>query len=264
MYYALFLLISLAATSIGAITGIGGGILIKPLLDAISGMDVAPVSFLSGTTVLAMSVVSLLRSRQGEIRVDIKKTSFLAIGASAGGVLGNAIFHYTISLSTHISLTGAVQSAILILLATGAFFYTLKKEKIQTHTLSNIFVCLLIGLLLGGSSSFLGIGGGPINIIILSYFFSMDSKTAALNSIYIIFFSQSTHLVTTIVTRTVPVFSPYVLLFMIAGGAIGSLIGSVISKKLKNRSVDLLFCLFLLIIIGISVYNFINFMNMPT
>ena len=39
-------------------------------------------------------------------------------------------------------------------------------------------------------SSFLGIGGGPINLLVLHYFFSMERKKAALNSLYIILFSQ--------------------------------------------------------------------------
>ena len=51
----LFFLICLAATTAGGISGVGGGVIIKPVLDAVSGMGVATVSFLSGCTVLAMT-----------------------------------------------------------------------------------------------------------------------------------------------------------------------------------------------------------------
>ena len=52
-------------------------------------------------------------------------------------------------------------------------------------------------------SAFLGIGGGPINLAILSFCFSMDSKTAALNSLYIILFSQAASFINTLVRGTV-------------------------------------------------------------
>ena len=57
-------------------------------------------------------------------------------------------------------------------------------------------------------SSFLGIGGGPINLVVLFYFFSMETKTAAQNSLYIILFSQITSLLTTLITHSVPEFTP--------------------------------------------------------
>ena len=39
-------LISLGATTAGAISGIGGGVIIKPVLDAVSGLPVSTISFL--------------------------------------------------------------------------------------------------------------------------------------------------------------------------------------------------------------------------
>ena len=46
-----------------------------------------------------------------------------------------------------------------------------------------------MSITLGILSSFLGIGGGPINLVVLFFFFSMDTKTAAQNSLYTILFS---------------------------------------------------------------------------
>ena len=46
------LCICLAASTVGAICGIGGGVIIKPVLDAMQIMTVQQVSFLSGCTVL--------------------------------------------------------------------------------------------------------------------------------------------------------------------------------------------------------------------
>ena len=55
--YAVFFGVSFLASIVGAICGIGGGVIIKPVLDAFGVLDVSAISFLSGCTVLAMSYI---------------------------------------------------------------------------------------------------------------------------------------------------------------------------------------------------------------
>ena len=61
--YALFFIISFGASIIGAICGIGGGVIIKPVLDASGALLPGTINFLSGCTVLAMTCYSVLRNR---------------------------------------------------------------------------------------------------------------------------------------------------------------------------------------------------------
>ncbi len=75
-----------------------------------------------------------------------------------------------------------------------------KKEKIHTKRVHNLVASLGVGIVLGVLSAFLGIGGGPFNLTILDYFFSMDTKKAAKASPFIIMFSNTIskpHYVTT-------------------------------------------------------------------
>ena len=58
----LVLLIAFGASVVGAICGIGGGVIIKPLLDAFGIAGVAEISFLSGCTVLSMSCYSVVKA----------------------------------------------------------------------------------------------------------------------------------------------------------------------------------------------------------
>ena len=69
----------------------------------------------------------------------------------------------------------------------------------------------------------------------------MDSKTAALNSLYIILFSQAASFINTLVRGTVPEFDWLVLLAMCVGGVLGGIFGRSISAKLTNKGVDRLF-----------------------
>ena len=63
MLLVVFFLICFFASIIGAICGIGGGVIIKPVLDALGVMDVATISFLSGCTVLSMTTYSVIKSK---------------------------------------------------------------------------------------------------------------------------------------------------------------------------------------------------------
>ena len=81
--YILFLLVSFGASIIGAICGIGGGVIIKPVLDAFGVLSVGTISFLSSCTVLAMSCYSVLKNlSNGENRIDLQITIPLAVGGA--------------------------------------------------------------------------------------------------------------------------------------------------------------------------------------
>ena len=258
--YALFVLVSFGASIVGAICGIGGGVIIKPTLDAFGVLSVAAISFLSGCTVLSMSCYSVVRSKlAGDSGVDMKTGTPLAIGAAVGGIVGKMMFQYLSGQFADQDMVGAVQAACLVVITIGTLLYTIKKEQIRTHKLTHVGVCLAIGLVLGIMSSFLGIGGGPINLVVLFYFFSMDTKTAAANSLYIILFSQITSLVQTCVTGTIPEMEISYLVCMIAGGILGGTIGSKVNKKISDAGVDKLFIFLMAVIVLINIYNALKF-----
>lgn len=230
----------------------GGGVIIKPVLDAVSGMPVATVSFLSGCTVLAMTITSMIRSRGGDVKVEPRRGTLLAIGAAIGGVAGKELFELVRAAG---GMTVSVaQQVMMIALTLGVLAYTLNRPRITARNVTQPVVCVCIGLVLGLLSAFLGIGGGPINLAVLYYFFSMDTKTAALNSLYVILFSQSASFISTVARGTIPEFEWPVLLVMVVGG----ILGRSISKKLSNSDVDQLFFWLLIVITAISCYNLVN------
>lgn len=260
VYYLIFFLVSFGASVIGAVCGIGGGVLIKPLLDAFGILSVASISFLSGCTVLSMSCYSVGKSiRSKESLVDLRIGTPLAIGAAAGGVAGKIMFRYLTSIFQNKDQVGAVQAGCLLVITFGTMFYTLKKGRIRTKHVKNAMTCILIGLILGFFSSFLGIGGGPINLMILFYFYSMDTKTAVQNSLYIILFSQITSLFNTLFTHTVPEFHVILLILMVGGGLLGGIVGRKINKRIDSNTVNKLFIGIMAAIMLICIYNVFQF-----
>lgn len=254
--YLLFYLISFCACVVGAICGIGGGIIIKPVLDASGALPVTMINFLSGATVLAMTLYSVMRARiAGDLRVEAKTGTPLAIGSAMGGLLGKELFDMVQGLFPSTDTVGAVQAVVLLAITAGTMVYTLKKAGIATLRISGVPVCLAVGGLLGVMSSFLGIGGGPINLVVLMYLFSMGTKEAAQNSLYIILFSQATSTVRSLMTGGALGIDPLLLVGMIACGILGGVVGRTVNKRLDDARVDKLFVGLMVVIMLICVYN---------
>lgn len=252
----LYFLVSFLSSIVGAICGIGGGVIIKPVLDMLKMGSASTINFLSGCTVLSMSLYSVARMmRGGEKRVDTATGTPLAIGAAVGGLAGKALFNLLRSRFSNGGAVSAVQAAVLGVITVGTLIYTVCKAKITTRNCGGKAFCLSIGLLLGIMSSFLGIGGGPINLVVLGYLFSMDSKTAAANSLYIIVFSQFANLAATVIGADVPEFDVLSLILMVAGGVGGGIVGRMLNKKMDNRAVDKLFIALMSVIILICLFN---------
>ncbi|MGL5259659.1 MAG: TSUP family transporter [Lachnospiraceae bacterium] len=259
MIYFLFFIICFIASVIGAICGIGGGVMIKPILDSYGIFDVTTISFLSGCTVLAMATYSVIKSKMKKTHKIGNQTIFLAVGATIGGIIGKNLFAIVKNMNSDINKVGAIQSLCLFVITIGTLIYTLNKKKIHTKKTKSYIVCIVIGLLLGGISSFLGLGGGPINLIVLFYFFSMDTKEAAENSLYIIFFSQIAALLSTVLTSTVPNFQVSLLITMVIGGILGGIGGRSANGYLKSDTIEKIFIVLMIFMIGINFYNFIKF-----
>lgn len=256
----IFFTVSILSSIIGSICGIGGGVIIKPVLDATGLMSVSAISFLSGCTVLAMSVVSVYKNlRAKTAKLNVRTATGLAVGAAFGGVVGKSMFQMLKSAVGDENLVGMTQAIVLIIITLGTLIYTIYKKRIRTKNYTQIWLCVVIGVILGVMSSFLGIGGGPINLVVLAYFFSMGTKEAALSSLYIIMFSQITSLVQTVATGTIPDVEITYFLGMVIGGILGGTLGSKVNKKIDEEGVNKLFIILMIVIIGINIYNAFKF-----
>ena len=230
-----YFLIAILATTVGAGAGLGGGVIIKPALDALGGYDVFVIGVLSSATVLAMAVVSTVKCLRQGTKFDMTLI-LLTAGAVVGGFLGKEAFSFARSLMEDRILT-IVQASVLILLLVIVLF----RKKLPDWHIKNKIAVFAIGLLLGAVSSFLGIGGGPINVAVLCMFFAMDIKRAATGSIFIILFAQLTKILSIAVTTGFYGLDYSMLYFMIPGGVLGGFLGPWLKHRLKEKHVEALF-----------------------
>lgn len=260
MMWTICYLITFLACIIGTICGMGGGIIIKPVLDATGLMSVSTITFLSGCTVIAMAAWSIGKNLlKGESALDVRTTGVLAVSAAAGGLLGKQLYALTAGLFANRNTAGGVQAALLLAATFATLIYTLRKDRLSSRHISSPWANLIIGLLLGLLGAFLGIGGGPFNVAVLCYFFSMPTKRATQNSLLIVLFSQLASTLKTVLIDGAPTIRSTVLLGMMIAGVVGSEIGRLINRKIDNRQATICLEGAMLLIMGISMYNIVLF-----
>src|SRR5699024_5037157 len=251
-----YFLIGLLTSIIGAIAGIGGGVIIKPILDFLGHYDIGTISILSASSVLAMSVVSLsIMFITKKTKINYKTSGLLAFSSMIGGFFGKKTFIYLIEFINNIELISFIQSIILTILMSLILIYHLMKHKLRAFHLQHTMAILFIGFILGIIAAFLGIGGGPFNVAILTLGFSMQPKEASANSIFIILFSQTSSLLTTTFTTGFSTFELDMLTYIVIGAIIGGILGSALLARLSHKYVDYVFTVAVILIIFINIYN---------
>lgn len=251
----LYFIISFLATTIGAISGLAGGIIIKPTLDALGNYPLSTIGMLSSSTVLCMTAVSLVRYLSGKIKIDYKRALLLSIGASIGGILGKCLFDF-FAFSIEERTVKAIQGILLILL----LVFVLFRKHVKRYQVTSGVMITLCGLLMGSISSFLGIGGGPINVAVICIAFSAKVKDAAVYSLATIFFSQLTTVLANAVTPGLGHFDLTMLRVMIPGAIIGGLIGTAMNRRLSAKKIEILFNAIMLLLIALNLFNIVRFL----
>lgn len=227
MVEIIYFLIIIIASGLGSISGMGGGIIIKPLMDSFGYHSVSDIAFYSSFSVFIMAIISTIKrfSQSKEIKWRLIFT---------------------------VSFSSVVQMILLFVMLLVSFVLTDFKKTYQFDKIGFYMIC---GLLLGLISSFLGIGGGPLNVSLLMVFFSISIKEATMYSLAIIFFSQLSHLATIVVVtglnqyHLAPV--PVIFLASICGGVLGT----VVSKVLPENWVRYCFKGMLFFVMGMTLYN---------
>lgn len=255
MVTVLYSIIIFIACTIGAIVGIGGGVIIKPLLDFIGVHSVEVVGFISTCAVFAMSISSSVKHITAKTKFDKKIVLLVSFGSIFGGIIGNEIFDLAFE-KFNTNIVKGVQAVIIAAFIIFVIFYVNSKN-IKSFKIKNPVLIVLTGLMLGLMSAFLGIGGGPINTTFLVLLFSFTLKESAVYSVAIIFFSQLSQLVTIFINNQFEPYKEYfpIVLLGMAVSVIGGIIGSKLNKKLSNKVITVIFSVVLSLVAVINVYN---------
>ena len=269
MTYVIFFAVSILASVVGAICGVGGGVFMKPALDAVGVLPVNTITFLSTCTVIAMTsynvITAAINTKKGgnDNLIDWNLTTWLAIGSAIGGVIGKNIYSNIKAGFAIQEAVGGYQALALLIAVFLTLLYTVNKKKFKGFQVKNPVALIALGFALGTLSSFVGIGGGPMNLAVLYFFLSMPTKMAAQNSLYMILISQTASLIMTFAKGNVPTalyqdVDPglwVMLIGMMICGIYGGKVGKKLNKKLPTETVDKLFIILILVIMALCVWN---------
>lgn len=252
MISIIYAIVIFIATFLGACAGLGGGVIIKPVLDFIGQHDLNTISFLSTSAVFTMSVYATIKQIRNKVKFDYLMIILIAIGAMLGGNFGSTIFSSLLNImDSHLLLF--MQAIILaILLIIVLLNVNLPHQNLQ---IKNKAITFIIGIVLGMLSSFLGIGGGPINVAVFIFFFSVDMKTATVYSIATILFSQASKLFTIALTTGFMDFDLSLLLYTLPMAVLGGMVGVKVNRLANEKTITNIFNYTVVAIIILNIYN---------
>ncbi|MBE6770810.1 MAG: sulfite exporter TauE/SafE family protein [Ruminococcaceae bacterium] len=261
MLALVYSVVILIATTLGAFVGLGGGVIIKPILDFIGAEPRMQVDFLSSMAVFTMSVVSTGKSIKNKVKFKKDIIAFISAGSVAGGFLGSYCMDLLGNFFAQENIR-CIQAFVLATLLTAVCIYV-SKQSFSFHV-KNPFAICFVGLTLGFFASFLGIGGGPINVAVLTLFFSMNVKESAVYSVAIIFFSQLSKLATIFVSTGI---EPYIhqwktLIFILPAAILGGIIGSKFNRKFDDVIIRKIFVAVMILLVILNVYNGIVYLTL--
>lgn len=260
MYSIFYFFMTVVICIIGALGGIGGGLIIKPVMDFMGQYSLLNIGFLSSCTVLTMTVVSIYKMRRLISDFGVTQILKIAFAAVLGGIFGGHIFSSIKDYFGDDKYVGLTQTAVLLILISGVIVIELRKDKIKHRAYKSTPAVLGIGALLGTISSFLGIGGGPFNKPTLNLLLGMTAKGAAVGSLCIIFFSQFTNVARTLAVYGTEQFDLSVLPYMMAGAVVGGYLGGLIVTKVSEKFYDKLFIGVLVLILMVNFFNFYRYL----
>ena len=239
MTTVLYGIIIIFATFMGAFVGLGGGVIIKPLLDLIGKDSVAVVNFISTCAVFSMSISSTVKHIRSKTKIDFKLIISLSFGAVIGGILGSKLFDYLLGIFNN-NMLKSLQGLILgILLVISVIYINVKNAK--SFKITNPICIAAVG--------------GPINVAFIVLFFSMTVKEAAIYSVGTIFFSQLSKLITLGVTHTIPKCSILTLAVAVICAVAGGILGAKMNKKGNEKVIKTIFTIVVALIALVNFYN---------
>ena len=270
------LLVSIVAGFVGALFGLGGGVLIIPFLTLVEGVPVPLAVGASVVSVVATSSASAATYVQDRL-TNLRLGMFLEIGTVAGAITGAFVAVY-LSASALFILFGLIllYATIIMIKARGIDFpANVKPDKLsrilalgnqyEDHSLNRIVkyevtrtpLTVFIGYTAGIVSGLLGVGGGIINVPTMNLVSKVPVKVASATSNFMIGVTAAASGSVYLLRGDV---HPLIVAPLIIGVAGGALLGTRVLKVTPPTRMKIAFGILLA---AISLLMILKGLNLP-
>ncbi|MEO7349284.1 MAG: sulfite exporter TauE/SafE family protein [Terrimesophilobacter sp.] len=173
-------LIGLAVGFFSGLFGVGGGIILVPLLIVVVGYEQRRASGTSLAAVLPTAIAGMV-SYASHGSVDWIAGAMLAAGAVAGSLVGTWLLHHTRQ-----QVLRWIFIVFLLLVAARLFFLIPDRAAVLDYTPWVIVALVTLGVVTGVLSGMLGIGGGVFIVPVLMLGFGVGDLIAKGTSLLMI------------------------------------------------------------------------------
>jgi uncharacterized membrane protein YfcA len=230
---AMLLLVAIGffAGGFGALAGVGGGIIVTPLLAIYFGL---PMHQAIGVTLLCVIATSTATSSMYVERhvTDVRLGMTLELATTVGALIAALVAH-KINRRTLAMLFACflLYSAISMIKKAWGSRSAKREEVIPDYTPQNYPAGLAASLIAGGFSGLLGIGGGPVKVPVMLLFMKVPLRVAAATSNFMIGVTAATSAYVYWGRGDIrlDIAAP-----LVAGVFTGSLLGAKISPKIRS------------------------------
>lgn len=249
MIWIILLIVGLCAGIFGSLIGLGGGIIIVPVLLFLGKLDLIPhmTPQLAVGTSLIVIVFTGLSSTIANMKrktTDYQSAILFFLGSGPGAIFGSYL-NKGMNQDQFNIYFGIVMIAISFLLmirhklkplqSTGSIQKTVTDEFGKTYTYGyRPVVAIVISFLVGTISSLFGIGGGALMMPVMLVLFSFPPHVAVATSMFLIFLSSLTGSLSHIALGNVEWLYTFAL---VPGAWYGAKIGSYLNAKMKANQV---------------------------
>lgn len=269
----ILLLTGLAAGTIGSLVGLGGGVIIVPVLlylgTLLDNLIITPQTAV-GTSlmVIIITAISSTLAYSKQKKIDYKSGLIFFAASGPGAFVGaylNAFLDvelfqlYFGSFVILISILLMVRDRLPAVTLKGPFIvqrHITEEDTAETYTYQYSLVWALpIAFVVGMLSGLFGIGGGALMVPAMILMFRFPAKYAVATSMFMIFFSSISGSVFHLSAGNVD----WLLLAALVPGAwFGGKLGAFLARKLKSKAIVIALRL-VLILVGIRlILEYIN------
>ena len=234
------LLIGLGAGLLAGMFGVGGGILIVPMLVMVAKFD---QRFAHGTSLAAVFpiAVSNIFTYWAHGHIDWHLAFFLAIGAVCGAFLGT----HLLQILNHRTL--AVSFSLVMVFTAVRLFWHVTTDGRGELTVLIALGGIALGLLAGTLSGLLGIGGGVVMVPLMVMLLGIPPVVAKGTAAAVTIPTSATGTWRNRTKKNVDMRSAAIIG---AGGTVTAVIGGFIANRMPDRLSNVLFAILLLTLAG--------------
>jgi len=180
------LLIGFGAGGFGALAGVGGGIIITPLLAIYFGLPIHEAIGISLVSVIATSTATSSQYVERHV-TDIRLGMTLELATTLGALIAALVAHH-INRRTLAALFACFLAYSAMSMVKKAWGSRQQEHEtlIPDYKAQNYPLGLAASLIAGGFSGLLGIGGGPIKVPVMYLFMKVPLRVATATSNFMI------------------------------------------------------------------------------